>query len=107
MVARPRAFVLLALTVAAALVPPTATAQQPAKREPERTESDALVEQLLNSEGASEDDLGWVYSNRDEYSPSGLVGEPVPIEELPETGQGSPRKWDPRWRRFSVGNYIL
>jgi membrane-associated phospholipid phosphatase len=26
---------------------------------------------------------------------------------LPERGEGSPRRWDPRWRKFGAANYVL
>ena len=65
-----------------------------------------LVKRLLTSE-AEEDDLTWLYSNADEYSPSGLTGKPIPAPDLPTRGGGSPRHWDPRWRKFGTANYVL
>lgn len=65
-----------------------------------------LVEKLLTSE-SDDQDLAWLYSRADEYSPSGLTGEPIPAPGLPERGEGSPRHWDPRWRKFGTANYLL
>jgi len=71
-------------------------------------ETDQLIQELLTSEGVPEDDdLRWLYSDLEEYSPSGLVGEPIPAPGLPQRGEGVPREWNPRWRRFGLGNYIL
>jgi hypothetical protein len=69
-------------------------------------ENSRLVEGILISEPRT-DDLAWLYSRADEYSPSGLTGEPVPAPGLPERGQGSPRRWDPSWRKFGAWNYVL
>jgi membrane-associated phospholipid phosphatase len=76
--------------------------------EDERKERDRekLVEKLLLSDAEAED-LAWLYSRADEYSPSGLTGEPIPAPGLPERGEGSPRRWDPRWQKFGTGNYVL
>jgi membrane-associated phospholipid phosphatase len=71
-----------------------------------RDHEDELVKQMLTSE-AEEDDLAWLYSNADEYSPSGLTGEPIPAPDLPTRGGGSPRRWDPRWHKFGTENYVL
>jgi membrane-associated phospholipid phosphatase len=100
--------------VSVALCSAQAAAQEP---EPEPApakpppKTDELVEQLLESEEGGgpgdDDDIEWLFSESEEYSPSGLVGEPVPAPALPERGEGSPRTWDPRWRRFELGNYIL
>jgi membrane-associated phospholipid phosphatase len=65
-----------------------------------------LVEKLLTAD-PEDDDLKWLYSNADEYTPSDLTGKPIPAPGLPQRGEGSPRVWDPRWRRFGVANYIL
>jgi hypothetical protein len=76
--------------------------------QPNEAETDKLVQELLTSEGVPEDDdLRWLYSDLEEYSPSGLVGEPIEARGLPQRGEGAPRKWDPRWRKFGLGNYIL
>lgn len=87
-------------------------AQQSAPKDD--TEGDAardIVEQILTSEDEEEaaqaDDLEWLFSNADEYSPSGLSGEPIPAPALPERGEGSPRSWNPRWRRFGLGHYVF
>lgn len=55
----------------------------------------------------SDEDLKWLYSDQEEYAPSGLVGKPIPAPGLPQRGEGSARTWDPSWRRFSLGDYIL
>jgi membrane-associated phospholipid phosphatase len=70
--------------------------------------TDELVGQLL-SQGTDQedDDLRWLYSDLEEYSPSDLVGKPIPAPALPERGEGSRRAWDPSWRRFALGNYLL
>ena len=68
--------------------------------------TDELVGELL-AQGQEDDDLRWLYSDLEEYSPSGLVGKPIPAPVLPERGEGSRRTWDPSWRRFALGNYIL
>src|SRR6185503_18947524 len=69
--------------------------------------TDELVGRLLAEGDQESDDLRWLYSDLEEYSPSGLVGRPIPAPALPERGEGSRRKWDPSWRRFALGNYIL
>src|SRR6185503_3632165 len=66
-----------------------------------------LLRRLLAEGDQESDDLRWLYSDLEEYSPSGLVGRPIPAPALPERGEGSRRKWDPSWRRFALGNYIL
>jgi hypothetical protein len=71
-------------------------------------EHDKLIELLITAEGLeSDDDLRWLYSDSEEYAPSELVGKPIPAPALPEKGEGSSRKWDPRRRNFDLGNYIL
>lgn len=99
----------LVLFLALVLGAPAAAAQAPAPSGPPPPPStDELVEQLLESEAKEEqDDLEWLYSEAEEYSPSGLVGRPVPAPQLPQRGEGSPRQWDPRWRRFELGNYVF
>jgi len=94
--------------------PPPAEAPKPAppaastpSRPHPATARDKLIEQLLTEEAPEEDDLRWLYSDAEEYAPSELVGKPIPAPSLPERGEGSRRKWDPRWRRFSLGDYIL
>jgi membrane-associated phospholipid phosphatase len=69
-------------------------------------EASKLVEDILTS-GRESEDLAWLYSHADEYTPSGLTGEPIPAPGLPKRGEGSPRRWDPRWRKFGFGNYVL
>jgi hypothetical protein len=70
--------------------------------------TDKALEQLILPEGASdEDDIKWLYSDAEEYAPSGLVGDAIRAPGLPERGEGSRRTWDPRWRRFGFGNYVL
>lgn len=82
--------------------------QEPARRDeepPERGgEVDALIGDLLEAESGDED-LQWLYS--DEYAPSRLGGRPIPAPGLPRRGQGGARTWNPRWSRFSTGNYVL
>jgi membrane-associated phospholipid phosphatase len=80
---------------------PRADEEQKKEREREK-----LVEKILLSDEDAED-LAWLYSRADEYSPSGLTGEPIPAPGLPERGEGSPRRWDPRWQKFGTGNYVL
>ena len=67
---------------------------------------DELVKRMLATD-EPEDDLAWLYSNADEYSRSSLTDEPLPAEGIPERGGGSPRTWDPHFRKFGVGNYVL
>ena len=85
-------------------------AEKPSKpeTEEERKEEERarVVRRILVSEEGDED-LAWLYSRADEYTPSRLTGEPVPAAGLPERGEGSPRRWDPRWRRFGTANYLL
>jgi membrane-associated phospholipid phosphatase len=83
--------------------------QQPATTDQSEHDDarDDLVEQLLVPEGATDSDLRWLYSDAEEYAPSDLVGKPVPAPGLPERGEGSRRKWDPRWQRFELGHYVL
>lgn len=100
-----------AAVVAVQLAAPDASAQTapgkgPAKA-PEGSEIDALLDELVQSGGA-DDDVAWLLSNADESAaPSGLVGKPVPAPALPSRGEGSRRQWDPRWRKFAFGNYVL
>jgi hypothetical protein len=81
---------------------PKPQAQEDRKEE----ERSRVVQKILVSE-EGEEDLAWLYSRADEYSPSRLTGEPVPAAALPERGEGSPRRWDPRWRKFGTANYLL
>jgi len=71
-----------------------------------KTPEEELVEQLMTSEPDTED-LGWLFSRADEYTPSTLTGKPLPAPELPQRGEGTPRKWNPAWRKFGIGNYVL
>jgi membrane-associated phospholipid phosphatase len=68
---------------------------------------DALIEELVKAEPA-DDDIAWLFSDASEYAePTSLAGKPIPAPALPERGEGSRRVWNPRWRKFGVGNYIL
>jgi hypothetical protein len=78
---------------------------RPAAEDAEAEES-KLVRNILTAEDEA-DDLAWLYSRADEYSPSDLTGEPVPTPGLPERGGGSPRTWDPSYRKFGFVNYLL
>jgi hypothetical protein len=69
-------------------------------------EGSKLVQKILAAEDDA-DDLAWLYSRADEYAPSDLTGRPVPTPGLPDRGEGSPRQWDPRWRKFGLANYLL
>lgn len=67
--------------------------------------TDELMGDLLS--GSSEqDDLAWLYSD-ESYEESTLAGTPMPAPVLPERGEGTPRRWDPTWARFGVGNYVF
>lgn len=84
--------------------PPEASS---ADEKPAQEDSPAdMVERLLTSD-AEEEDLAWLFSNADEYAPTGLSGEPLDADVLPERGEGSRRKWDPAWRKFGLSNYLL
>jgi len=72
-----------------------------------RADSDAVLAEELLTEDPNASDLVWLYSNADEYAPSDVTGTPLPAPELPGPGGGSPRTWDPRWHKFSTGNYVL
>jgi hypothetical protein len=65
-----------------------------------------LVRKILATQ-EEDDDLAWLYSRADEYSPSRLTGEPIPTPGLPKRGEGAALNWNPRWRKFGLGNYIL
>lgn len=65
-----------------------------------------MIERLLTAD-EDEADIRWLFSNVDEYTPSGLTGRPIPAPALPQRGQGTPRVWDPRWHRFGIGNFVL
>jgi membrane-associated phospholipid phosphatase len=84
--------------------PPAAPTEKPT--EPSEEERAKLVEKILTSESDAED-LAWLYSRADEYTPSRLTGKPIAAPSLPERGEGSPRLWDPRWRKFGVMNYVF
>src|SRR5690606_16207961 len=60
-----------------------------------------LVGELLAT-GDSEDDLAWLYSNADEYTPGDLTGDPIPAPSLPGPGRGTPRLWNPQWSKFGI-----
>lgn len=70
-------------------------------------DTDAELAAELLTDDAVASDLVWLYSSADEYAPSDVTGTPLPAPELPARGEGSPRTWDPRWRKFGVGNYVL
>lgn len=86
--------------------PPTASDAPPPPADPPPDPDAKLVEELMASVSDA-DDLEWLYSHQDEYTPSDLTGKPVEIPALPSRGEGSPRTWDPRYRKFGVGNYLL
>jgi membrane-associated phospholipid phosphatase len=83
-----------------------ATPTAPTPADEQEDEDAKLVRRILATE-EEQDDLAWLYSRADEYSPSKLTGEPIPTPGLPERGEGTARRWNPRWRKFGVGNYIL
>jgi hypothetical protein len=85
---------------------PAELVTEPTSEQREDEARSKLVERLLTSEG-DDRDLAWLYSRADEYSPSDLTGEPIPAPGLPERGEGSPRRWDPRWRKVGTANYVL
>jgi membrane-associated phospholipid phosphatase len=88
---------------------PTASPSAPAASAPAPPDDppDAkLVEELMAS-ASDADDLAWLYSHQDEYTPSELTGKPVDVPALPSRGEGSPRTWDPRFRRFGLSDYLL
>jgi hypothetical protein len=79
---------------------------QDESRERSGDERSELVRELLTSDTES-DDLRWLYSHADEYSPSDLTGAPLVSRGVPERGEGAPRHWDPRWRKFGTSDYVL
>lgn len=101
---------LLGLLVLAASPPLAAQQPPPSPPNPSNPPSDEerskLVQQILTSEPDAED-LAWLYSRADEYTPSRLTGKPIPAPALPERGEGSPRAWNPTWRKFGTANYVL
>lgn len=101
--------IMLGTTLAQAPVRPAQgdEARAVASASPDTAESEAaaLARDLLVQDPRA-DDLAWLYSNA-VYSPSDITGEPVPVPAVPGAGEGTPREWDPRWRKFSVGNYLL
>lgn len=80
---------------------PVSTASKP------DASADAELAQELLTDDADASDLVWLYSNADEYAPSDVTGPPLPADGLPGPGGGSPRGWDPSWRKFGTGNYVL
>src|SRR5262245_65389831 len=78
----------------------------PSTKELSEEERSKLVQAILTSEPDAED-LAWLYSQADEYTPSRLTGKPIPAPSLPERGEGSPRQWDPSWRKFGTMNYVF
>jgi hypothetical protein len=77
-----------------------------ASRDEQEDEEAKLVRNILATQ-EEQDDLAWLYSRADEYSPSRLTGEPVPTPGLPKRGEGTARRWNPAWRKFALGNYVL
>ncbi len=110
-----RALFYLSVGVALALGRPAWAEQPPSAPDPggspaspkgsEGANAD-LVRELLG-QGDETDDLVWLYSNADEYAPSEVTGRPLPAPGLPGPGGGSPREWDPRWRKFGAWDYVL
>src|SRR6187549_2246999 len=88
----------------ARLTPENRAQEQPPA---EPTDSEAALAEELLTEDAEASDLAWLYSSADEYAPSDVTGTPLPAPGLPGPGGGTPRMWDPRWRKFSTGNYVL
>jgi len=83
-------------------------APKPSTRDPKvESGDDAELAQELLTEDAEASDLVWLYSNADEYAPSDATGTPLPARDLPGPGGGSPRAWNPSWRKFGTGNYVL
>ncbi|HMJ10097.1 MAG TPA: phosphatase PAP2 family protein [Polyangiaceae bacterium] len=84
--------------------------EKPAHKPPEPqgdADVDALIEDLVKEEPA-DDDVAWLFSDASEYAePTVLAGKTIAAPSLPQRGEGSRRTWDPRWREFEVGNYIL
>src|SRR5690606_26513967 len=103
------AVLMAALTGARVSHPHPATdapsASQAPATEAQQTDADLVGELLRGDEHA--DDLAWLYSNADEYTPTDIAGTPIPAPELPGPGRGSPRTWNPSWRKFDTGNYVL
>lgn len=66
---------------------------------------DELMEELIVPED-EKSDLAWLYSD-EIYEPSELSGGSVDAPALPAPGEGSPRVWDPGWRRFGTSDYVL
>ena len=94
---------------------PATIDQQPAPAPPQTSEEEipldadveGLIETLIESEPA-DDDIAWLLSDPAEYAePTALAGKPIPAPGLPQRGEGSRRTWDPRWRTFALGNYLL
>lgn len=79
----------------------------PGEQSPPKDPTAEIVEKLLTSEDSELRDLEWLFSNADEYRPSDLTDEPIPAPGLPSRGEGSPRVWDPRWRKFGPVNWVL
>jgi membrane-associated phospholipid phosphatase len=99
---------LALLTPSRVLLAQTSDAR-PAARAPADEQEDEeanLVRKILATAG-EQDDLAWLYSRADEYAPSRLTGQPIPTPGLPERGEGTVRHWNPRWRKFGLGNYVL
>jgi hypothetical protein len=54
-----------------------------------------------------DEDLYWLYSDADEYTPSDVSGTPLPAPKLPTRHGGSTREWRREWRKAGVGNYVV
>ena len=91
---------------AASSAAPSTQASPPELTSPEPDSTADLVERLMTSD-AEEEDLEWLFSNADEYAPTGLSGKPLDAPVLPRRGEGSRREWNPSWRKFGLGNYVL
>jgi membrane-associated phospholipid phosphatase len=110
---RARGSLVLGLSILVRSLPAGADESATQPRAQQTSEEDAteearakLVEKILTPE-SDDEDLAWLYSRADEYAPSDLTGEPIPAPGLPERGEGSPRHWDPSWRKFGTANYVL
>ena len=94
---------------------PATVDHQPAPAPPETSgeevpldaDVEGLIETLIEAEPA-DDDISWLLSDAAEYAePTALAGKPIAAPGLPQRGEGSRRTWDPRWRKFALGNYVL
>lgn len=100
---------LALLAVTTQLWSSEAWAQKPARERPRPTPDEPTVDEMMEELIVPEDedsDLAWLYSDK-VYEPSELGGRPIPAPALPERGEGTPRTWNPAWRRFETGDYVL